>query len=65
MTGNFCHSNESKVSQMEQMGNNSCMIVEYHEKYHDKVSENSELSIILFQIGIFCLLHMLFLIIHF
>jgi hypothetical protein len=61
MMGNFCHGNESKVSQMEQMGNDSCMIV----GYHDKVSENSELSIILFQIGILCLLHILFLIKHF
>jgi hypothetical protein len=61
MMGNFCHGNESKVIQMEQMGNDSCMIV----GYHDKVSENSELSIILFQIEILCLLHMLFLIKHF
>ncbi len=61
MMGNFCHGNESKVSQMEQMGNNSCMIV----RYHDKVTENSELSIILFQIRILCLLHMLLLIKHF
>jgi hypothetical protein len=42
MMGNLCHGNESKVLQMEQMGNNSCMIV----GYHNKVSENSELSII-------------------
>jgi hypothetical protein len=56
--GNFCHGNESKVLQIEQLGNDSCMIV----GYHGKVSENSELSIILFQIGILCLLHMLFLI---
>ncbi len=55
MMGIFCHGNESKVLQMEQMGNNSCMIV----GYHDKVSDNSELSIIL------VLLHMLFLIKHF
>jgi hypothetical protein len=55
MMGNLCHGNESKVSQMEQeMGDNSCMFV----GYHNKVSENSELSIILFQIRILCLLHM-------
>jgi hypothetical protein len=61
MMGNFCHGDESDVLQMEQMGNDSCMIV----GYHDKVSENSELSITFFQIGILCLLHMLFLIKHF
>ncbi len=61
MMGNLCHCDESKVLQMEQMGNNSCMIV----GYHNKVSENSELSIILFQIGILHLLHMLFVIKHF
>jgi hypothetical protein len=61
MMVNFCHGDESKVLQMEQMGNDSCMIV----GYHDKVSENSDLSIILFQIRILCLLHMLFLIKHF
>ncbi len=61
MMGIFCHGNESKVLQMEQMGNDSCMVVEYH----DKVSAHSELSIILSQIGILCLLHMLFLIKHF
>ncbi len=58
MMVNFCHGNESKVLQIEQMGNDSWMIV----WYHDKVSEDSELSIILFQIRILCLLHMLFLI---
>jgi hypothetical protein len=35
--GNFCHGDESKNSQMETMGMDSCMIV----GYHDKVSENS------------------------
>ena len=35
--GNFCHGDKSKNSQMETMGMDSCMIVEYH----DKVSENS------------------------
>jgi hypothetical protein len=35
--GNFCHGDESKNSQMETMGMDSCMIVEYH----DKVCENS------------------------
>jgi hypothetical protein len=53
LMGNICHGNESKVLQMEQMGITSCMIV----GYHNKVSENSELSIILFQIRISCLLH--------
>ncbi len=57
----FCHGVESKVLQMEQMGDNSWMIV----GYHDKVNKNSELSTIQFQIGILCLLHMLFLIEHF
>ena len=56
--GNFCHGNESKFLQIEQMGYNSCLTVEYH----DKVSEHSELSIILFQILILCILHMLSLI---
>ncbi len=35
--GNFCHGDESKISQMETMGMDACMIV----GYHDKVSENS------------------------
>ncbi len=35
--GNFCHGDESKNSQIETMGMDSCMIV----GYHDKVSENS------------------------
>ncbi len=35
--GNFCHGDESKSSQMETMGVDSCMIV----GYHNKVSENS------------------------
>ncbi len=39
MMGNLCHGNESKVLQMEQRGNDSCMIV----GYHNKVSENSEI----------------------
>jgi hypothetical protein len=49
--GNFCHGDKSKNSQMETMGMDSCMIV----GYHDKVSENSGYSIILFQIRIICL----------
>jgi hypothetical protein len=48
--GNFCHGDKSKNSQMETMGMDSCMIV----GYHNKVSENSGQSIILFQIGIIC-----------
>ena len=40
--GNFCHCDESKNSQMEHMGMDSCMIV----GYHNKVSENSVVSII-------------------
>ncbi len=35
--GNFCHGDESKNSQVETMGMDSCIIV----GYHDKVSENS------------------------
>ncbi len=35
--GNFCHGDESKNSQMETMGMDSCMIVGYHKM----VSENS------------------------
>jgi hypothetical protein len=49
--GIFCHGDESKNSQVETMGMDSCMIV----GYHDNVSENSGQSIILFQIGIICL----------
>jgi hypothetical protein len=33
--GNFCHGDESKNSQMETMGMDSCMII----GFHDKVSE--------------------------
>jgi hypothetical protein len=32
MMGNFCHGDESKVLQMEQMSNDSCMIVGYNDK---------------------------------
>ena len=34
--GKFCHGDESKNSQMETMGMDSCMII----GYHDKVSES-------------------------
>ncbi len=30
--GNFCHRDESKNSQMETMGMESCMIIGYHDK---------------------------------
>ena len=30
--GNFCHGDESKNSQMETMGMDSCMMIGYHDK---------------------------------
>ncbi len=33
--GNFCHGDASKTSQMETMGNDSCMIIGYHDKVRE------------------------------
>jgi hypothetical protein len=29
---NFCHGDKDKISQMEDMGNNACFLMEYHDK---------------------------------
>ncbi len=30
--GNFCHGDKDKISQMEDMGNNACLLMGYHNK---------------------------------
>ncbi len=32
LVGNFCHRDKDKVSQMEDMGNNACFLLGYHDK---------------------------------
>jgi hypothetical protein len=34
LMGNFCHRDKDKISQMEDMGNNACFLMEYHDKVH-------------------------------
>jgi hypothetical protein len=34
LMGNFCHGDKDKVSQMEDMGNNACLLMGYHNKVH-------------------------------
>jgi hypothetical protein len=32
LMGNFCHGDEGKISQMEEMGNDACVLMGYHDK---------------------------------
>jgi hypothetical protein len=32
LMGNFCHGDKDKISQMEDMGNNACLLMRYHNK---------------------------------
>jgi hypothetical protein len=32
LMGNFCHRDKDKISQMEDMGNNACFLMGYHDK---------------------------------
>jgi hypothetical protein len=32
LMGNFCHGYKDKISQMEDMGNNACFLMGYHDK---------------------------------
>jgi hypothetical protein len=32
LMGNFCHRDKGKISQMEEMGNNACVLMGYHDK---------------------------------
>jgi hypothetical protein len=32
LMGNFCHGDNDKISQMEDMGNNACFLMGYHDK---------------------------------
>ena len=32
LIGNFCHRDKDKISQMEDMGNNACLLMGYHNK---------------------------------
>ncbi len=32
LVGNFCHRDKDKISQMEDMGNNACLLMGYHNK---------------------------------
>jgi hypothetical protein len=34
LMGNFCHCDKDKISQMEDMGNNACFLMGYHDKVH-------------------------------
>jgi hypothetical protein len=34
LMGNFCHGDKNKISQMEDMGNNACFLMGYHDKVH-------------------------------
>ncbi len=34
LMGNFCHRDKDKISQMEDMGNNACLLMGYHNKVH-------------------------------
>ncbi len=31
---NFCHGDKDKISQMEDMGNDACFLIGYHDKVH-------------------------------
>ncbi len=32
LMGNFCHGDKDKISQMDNMGNNACFLMGYHDK---------------------------------
>ncbi len=32
LMGNFCHGDEGEISKMEEMGNNACVLMGYHDK---------------------------------
>ncbi len=34
LMGSFCHGDKDKISQMEDMGNNACFLMGYHNKVH-------------------------------
>ncbi len=34
LMGNFCHRDKNKISQMEDMGNDACFLMRYHNKVH-------------------------------
>jgi hypothetical protein len=34
LMGNFCHGDKDKISQMEDMGNDACFLMGYHDKVH-------------------------------
>ncbi len=34
LMGNFCHGDKDKISQMEDIGNNACFLMGYHNKVH-------------------------------
>jgi hypothetical protein len=37
LMGNFCHGDSEKVSQLEDMGNDACLLMGYHNKVSSKV----------------------------
>ncbi len=47
--GNYCHSNAGQTSQLEQMGNDACVFVGYHNKVSNSNSMNK-----LFETWIIC-----------
>ena len=58
--GNFCHGDESKNSQMETMGMDSCMMIGYHDKvskteanqsYHSKLENYVHFTHYVFLLG--------------
>jgi hypothetical protein len=38
--GNYCHSNAEETSQLEEMGNDACVFVGYHDKVRNTNSMN-------------------------
>jgi hypothetical protein len=36
LMGNFCHGDKDKISQMEDMGNDACFLMGYHDKVRFK-----------------------------
>jgi hypothetical protein len=37
LMGNFCHGDKNKISQREDMGNNACLLLGYHDKVCIKI----------------------------
>ena len=37
LMGNFCHGDKDKISQREDMGNNACLLLGYHDKVCIKI----------------------------